>query len=51
MNHTMDKLEAWAEALDWCQANLKPGTWSFDFNAITINNDEDYTLFLLSTRL
>lgn len=56
MNDTIDRLEDWgqkmAEAIYWCQTNLKPDTWRYyKEGTLEIDNDKDYTLFLLSTRL
>lgn len=51
----IDKLEAWgqkmANALLWCQTNLKPGTWHYQGDTIEIDNDRDYTMFILSNNL
>lgn len=55
MNDTIDQLEAWgqkmANAIWWCQTHLKPNTWRYKGDTIEIDNDCDYTLFVLSNRL
>lgn len=51
----IDKLEAWgqkmANALLWCQSNLQTDTWRYRGDTIEIDNDRDYTLFILSNDL
>lgn len=55
MNDTISRLEAWgdkwARAILWCQTHLEKDTWRYLGDRIEIDNDKDYTMFMLSNEL
>ena len=55
MIDSIEKLEAWGQRWDdailWCESNLQPDTWRYLGDRIEIDNDCDYTLFILSNDL